>query len=415
MLHHMSSSEYLNYENTKFSKSKGVGVFGTDALETGIPADVWRFYIFYNRPEKSDAQFTWKDFQEKVNAELIGNLANLVNRTLTFLKKNYNGMVPSCGGSAAFNEQIRPYFDQITGHLERAELREAFRKTFFLSSLGNKAFQEAEPWKTVKNDPATTAPLLKDLVYLVRDLAILVSPYIPATSEKIATFLGNPDMSWSSLGRREDLTAIGKPVILFNRLENKTVEAFRQKFSGSQEERREREVTKEAVASLEEQFREAIELRVAKITAIKRHPEAEKLYIETIDLGDQERCIVSGLVPHYKEEELLNRNIILVANLKPSKLRGVKSMGMLLAADGPDEGGNKTVEVLFADHAAPGTRVVLRGDDAEKLGSPKQLKIDKFFAIPMTLSEGTVMVGETPLTIAGEAIKTSQVKFGEVG
>ena len=93
MLHHMSSSEYLNYEGGQFSKSKGVGVFGTDARDTGIPADVWRFYMFYNRPETSDYTFTWDDFQEKVNGELIGNLANLVNRTLTFLSRYYDGAV----------------------------------------------------------------------------------------------------------------------------------------------------------------------------------------------------------------------------------------------------------------------------------------------------------------------------------
>ncbi len=94
-LHHMSSTEYLNYEGGKFSKSKGVGVFGTDARETGIPADVWRFYVYYNRPEKSDALFTWKDFQEKVNAELIGNLGNLVNRTLAFVGRFYGGVLPA--------------------------------------------------------------------------------------------------------------------------------------------------------------------------------------------------------------------------------------------------------------------------------------------------------------------------------
>ena len=93
-LYHMSSTEYLNYEGGKFSKSKGVGVFGTDAKETGIPADVWRFYIYYNRPEKSDALFTWKDFQEKVNAELIGNFGNLVNRTLQFVTRFYGGTLP---------------------------------------------------------------------------------------------------------------------------------------------------------------------------------------------------------------------------------------------------------------------------------------------------------------------------------
>jgi len=426
MLHHMSSSEYLNYENTKFSKSKGVGVFGTDVLETGIPADVWRFYIFYNRPEKSDTQFLWKDFQEKVNSELIGNLANLVNRSFTFLSKNYNGEVPSCEGNPAFNELIQPYYREITEHLERAELRDGFRKAFLLSSLGNKAFQEAEPWKVIKTDPAAAAPLLKDLIYLVRDLAILVSPYIPGTSEKIASFLGNPDMTWAFLGRRDDLTSISQPEILFKRLEDDVVEAFRIKFSGTQTERKEKADNEAAAASaaktaaaeksLEDRFRESVDLRVAKITAIERHPEAEKLYIETLDAGEAEpRQIVSGLVPHYKEEELLGHNIILVSNLKPAKLRGVVSNGMLLAADGPDGGGNKCVDVLFADHAEPGTRVVLEGDNPESYGETGSLKVDRFFEIPLRVEAGSVKVGQTALSVAGRPLKASKVTAGDVG
>ena len=103
---HMNSTEFLNYEDGKFSKSKGVGVFGTDAKESGIPADAWRFYIFYNRPEKSDYQFTWKDFQEKYNAELIGNLGNLVNRTLLFVNKYYGGKIPDAPEDEALCKKI---------------------------------------------------------------------------------------------------------------------------------------------------------------------------------------------------------------------------------------------------------------------------------------------------------------------
>ena len=111
----MSSTEYLNYEGGKFSKSKGVGVFGTDAKETGIPADVWRFYIYYNRPERSDTLFTWKDFQEKVNAELIGNLGNLVNRTLQFVSRFYGGVLPEGKPDDAFWQEVRAAEAEIAG------------------------------------------------------------------------------------------------------------------------------------------------------------------------------------------------------------------------------------------------------------------------------------------------------------
>jgi methionyl-tRNA synthetase len=138
MLHHMSSTEYLNYEGGKFSKSRGVGVFGSDAMDTGIPADVWRFYIFYNRPEKSDAVFTWADFQEKVNGELIGNMGNLVNRTLSFITRYYDGKMPAGLSDPVLWETVTNYENVIAEKLERAELRDAFRDIFELSSYANK-------------------------------------------------------------------------------------------------------------------------------------------------------------------------------------------------------------------------------------------------------------------------------------
>jgi methionyl-tRNA synthetase len=195
MLHHMSSTEYLNYESGKFSKSKGVGVFGTDVMETGIAADIWRFYIFYNRPEKADALFTWKDFQEKVNGELIGNLGNLVNRTLAFVTRYYGGAIP--GGDiplspelSTFRERVKKMESEVTDKLERSELRDAFRTIFELSSYANKTFQDAEPWRKRTEDPPAAEALIRELCYLVRDIAVMLGPFMPASAGRIASFLG---------------------------------------------------------------------------------------------------------------------------------------------------------------------------------------------------------------------------------
>ncbi len=428
MLHHMSSTEYLNYESGKFSKSKGIGVFGTDARETGIPADVWRFYIFYNRPEKSDAVFTWKDFQEKTNSELIGNLANLVNRTLTFVERYFEGnlIAPQgtggCGADAEFWRTVRIYEEQIAENFERAELRDAFRKAFELSSFGNKVFQDGEPWKLRTSDPEKAKALLFDLVYLVRDLAILVYPFIPETSEKILGYLGFSDVSWDNLGKTEGITTVGKPEILFKPLEDPLIEELKTRYSGSQKERAGSQKEKEKVTmeehktesapvpSVEERFTSLVDLRVAKIVRIERHPKADKLYIETLDMGTEQRQIVSGLVPYYKEEELLGKHIIVVANLKPAKLRGVESYGMLLAAE---EG--ETVEVLFVPHAEPGDRVTL-ADNADRQAAPfQQIDIDTFFSVPLTVNSGTVFVGRTPLAVKGKHVTTNIVRNGKVG
>ncbi|MBN2551267.1 MAG: methionine--tRNA ligase [Spirochaetales bacterium] len=404
LLHSMSSSEYLNYESGKFSKSKGIGVFGTDAVESGIPADVWRFYLFYNRPEKADSQFTWKDFQEKVNGELIGNLANLVNRTLTFVDRYFQGRLPqpeteeAGGGSAAFWREVEQAEGEILDALERIELRDALRRILALSSVGNKRFQDEEPWKLVKADRGKTALLLRDLLYLIRDLAVLIHPYLPETADRIHSFLGTQGAGTGDLGVLSGIEAVGEPELLFRKLEDEEIESFKIKFSGGQ-----------AVESKNSQkFLARVDLRVARIVEVEKHPKADKLYIETVDLGGETRRIVSGLVPYYRPDELEGRNVLMVTNLKPARLRGVESRGMLLAADD-----GQTVEVLFADHARPGDEVGLAGLQGPEQ-PPVEIDIDEFFSIPIQVSSAQVMIDGVPMQCAGKTITTEKVKTGQV-
>lgn len=432
LLHHISSTEYLNYESGKFSKSKGIGVFGTDAKETSIPADVWRFYMFYNRPETSDYMFTWKDFQEKVNSELIGNLGNLVNRTLTFLHRYYQGRVPpapSTGGtegerSKRFWQEVKQQEEEIVRRFERVELRDAFRSIFALASYGNKAFQDGEPWKTRTQDPAGTGELIRNLVYLIRDLSLLIYPFLPETSTRIATFLGTEVKNLDQLGTLSGIEVVRQGEILFSRLEDSQIEELRARFAGSQKERQEREAIQEKKVLQEassgeqgkqiQQFLSSVTLVVAKIVNIQRHPQAEKLYIETVSTGTEELQIVSGLVPFYKEEELLGKHIILVKNLKPAKLRGVVSNGMLLAAEE-----NGVVEVLFAEEAVPGTRVLPVGVAIEDFPLEdrwpiKELTIDQFLSFPLRVKDHTVYIADQPLQASGKILKTVQVRNGNV-
>jgi methionyl-tRNA synthetase len=430
LLHHMSSTEYLNYESGKFSKSKGVGVFGTDARDTGIPADVWRFYIYYNRPEKSDALFTWADFQEKVNGELIGNIGNLVNRTLSFINRFYDSQVPAGTVLPDFAAEVSAAESRITDHLERAELRDGLREICALSSLGNRTFQAGEPWKSRKEKPQEAADLIRSLAYLIRDMGIMLAPYLPQTSERILAFFGISAPAWDTLGNFAGLDRVGTAQILFAKLEDDHITQLRTTFSGSQEQRRaaEQEARSEhteekAVEDMvptskeetdEEKLRELVDLRAARITAVERHPEADKLYIETIDIGDEEpRTIVSGLVPHYREEELLGRTVIVVYNLKPAKLRGVKSNGMLLAASRKTNAGEE-VEVLFADWAAPGERVRVDALDPPEEGV-KRINVDAFFSIPIRAEEYAVRVGNSQLSIGGRPLRTEKISDGDVG
>jgi methionyl-tRNA synthetase len=432
MLHHMSSTEYLNYEAGKFSKSKGIGVFGNDAMNTGIPADIWRFYVFWNRPETSDHTFTWADFQEKVNGELIGNLGNLVNRTLTFISRYYKGIIPDGTPDEAFWKEVTDREQETSKLLELADLRDAFRTIFSIADLANKRFQYEEPWKARIDNPQKASSLMRDLCYVLKDLAIMTYPYMPRTAEKLASFLGieigQGKLGWADLGLRGDLKRIEKHEVLFNRLEDELIASLRAQYSGSQKEREEmaeqnRKSEGQLPVSEEEDHNDRldqiIDLCVARIIKIERHPKADRLYIETLDDGSGlERVIVSGLVPFYREDELLGKNIIIVNNLKPAKLRGIESKGMLLAASTKTPEGNDIVEVLTAPKANPGERVLPEDIDMENPAEtvPKEsIDIETFLRIPMYAKDGYAWIKGQRLMAHGEPIRLEKVMDGKIG
>ena len=436
-LFHMSSTEYMNYEDGKFSKSRGVGVFGTDAVETGIPADAWRFYIFYNRPEKQDFQFTWKDFMEKMNSELIGNLGNLVNRTLLFVNRYFEGKIPDAPVDEELWAQVRDLEAKITENLEWANLKDAFRQCFEISDICNKKFQAAEPWKTRESDPAACAKLIHNLCYVIKDLMIMMNPYMPQYTQIVMGYLGKSiketqvgketkeGLDWSDLGNTTGLDKVGPTEVYFKPLDQKTMLAFREKFGGQKSAKVENKEEKKAKKSKSEPtvlpvdkqadfFNANIELTVAKILKVENNPEGEKLYIETLDDGSgTERIIQSGLRMYLKPEELLGKNIIVVSNLAPRTMRGVESRGMLLAGDYKD-GDKDCVEVLDVSWAKPGTKVVLEGSD---VNSTKKAEItgDDFFSVQIHAVNGTVEIAGKKLLACGKPITTTKALNSEIG
>ena len=429
MLHHMSSTEYLNYEGGKFSKSRGIGIFGNDVQETGIKADVWRFYMFYNRPEKQDFTFTWKDFQEKINKELIGNLSNLVNRTLTFVKRFYDGNLGEGALDQELKAQIIEKEKEITDSLERADERDALRAIFALSDIGNKAFQASEPWKLRNEDPERAKAILRTLVYLIRDLGVMVTPYMPSTGEKILAFVSSPSSTWNDCGTFTGELKVGEISLLFEKLEDKRVEELRERYSGSQKEREEKKAEEpskkekknkdegkmDESKSLLENWAEKVILKVSKIIECEKHPEGDKLYILKLDCGEEEpRQIVSSIVPYYKKEELMGRNIVLVSNLKPANFRGVKSYGMLLAASEEGDETHSTCELIFADELPVGTVLEYEGQgETEKITT--YLKADHFFALPMKTIDGYVTIDGKKIGKDGVYPRVHKYVNGNVG
>ena len=476
-LHHISSSEYLNYESGKFSKSKGIGVFGSDAKDSGIPADMWRFYIFYNRPEKNDALFTWKDFQERVNSELVGNLCNLINRTLTFVSRYYDGVIPQRDGMASAREDVRAVteglraaakysIEKITALLEEAELRDAFHELFALSSVANKAFQDGEPWKNREADPEKAEALLFELCYLIKDLLILMHPYMPEYADAVASFLGikiwsgnvfdwehpvqpRPEnaLAWDNLLERRGLERVQKPAIIFKTLENDAIAAYRERYAGSQKERaaqagkqaagkqaggeqggkkqqtagskNEKQKAKPEWADVppEKLFTDYISLKTAKILSVEKHPDADKLFVETIDDGSESgRVILSGLAPYFAPEELVGADIILAENLKPRKMRGIESKGMLLASHYTDADGTERVELVGMPGAAAGTPVTLEGAEATTppVQKPQAIDAELFFAVPFTVEDFRVCAAGKQLLVNGKPLVMKHVKSGTV-
>nr|WP_267505946.1 methionine--tRNA ligase [Borreliella garinii] len=386
ILNQLSSSEYLNYENLKFSKSEGTGIFGNDVITTGIPSDVWRFYIYYNRPEKSDFQFMWQDLMERVNTELIDNFSNLVNRVLTFQKKFFGDVIETIEIQNKFWKQIIPKYNKILNLFKKTELKSALKEILKISSLGNKIFQDNEPWKRKDSSPQETKELISNLIYLVRDLSILMMPFIPETSKKIQKFFGNSyQFSTKILGTKSGIKRIEFTEILFNKLDQKKINNLKLKYSG--------EKNMEEKEQPENLFREKVLLKVVKINKIERNPEAKNLFILKLDDGTNEnKQIVSSLEGYYTEEELLGKHIIIVDNLKPAKFRGIKSEGMLIAA----EDKNKNFKIIIVEDSIknpiPGERIILENDQNKDLICPPKIDINKFSKANIVAEDGELKI-----------------------
>jgi len=381
----LSVNEYLNYENTKFSKSRGTGVFLDDAMKTGIEPDVWRYYIMKNRPEQADTTFYWNDFQEKNNKELLANLGNFVNRTLTFLKREFEGKIPAIS-DAELSDADRKFFGEINAKIQKVtellddiQLKEGLQEIMLLSKQCNQYFQEQAPWVLAKTDRKRCGTVMNICANMTAKLAIIIEPYLPKTSQRIHTQLLLEGKKWADLNNNELLKeghSIGEVEVLFRKLEDKEIKAFQDQFCGKQEEKKNEEKNNEKKKTSNTSEASAAEFRVAQVLSVSDHPAADKLYILQISLGEERRQLVAGLRAHLKAEELMGKHVIIVANLKPAQLRGVESKGMLLAAEK-----NGKVVLLEAKKSEPGkkayTKITASGSGGTAQTS-KEITIQEF-------------------------------------
>ncbi|MEW5798778.1 MAG: methionine--tRNA ligase [Bacteroidota bacterium] len=340
------ANEFFNLEGEKFSKSRGHTIDLIDVLKR-YPVDLFRYTIATNLPENKDSDFYWKDFQAKTNNELADIFGNFINRTLTFVAKNFANVVPKLGMLSKRDKEMISYLQQspkaVADLIEQFKFRDATMEIMNVARAANKYFNDSEPWKTLKSDPEQCATTLNICLNVVRSLAILFSPVIPTTTEKVWRMLNVQSHikaeQWNNAGELllPDGHQLGQSEILFTKLEDSIIEQELAKLKTGGE-------TSPAVSANHSPLKPQItyddfakiDFRTARVIAAEPVPKSKKLLKLQIDLGFEQRQIVAGIAEKIAPEQLVGKTIIVVANLAPAKLMGVESNGMLLAtaADG---------------------------------------------------------------------------------
>lgn len=337
--------EFLNLEGDKISTSRNWAIWLHEYLQD-FPGkqDVLRYVLTANAPETKDNDFTWRDFQNRNNSELVAIFGNFVNRAVVLTHKYFDGTVPAAGtleeADKAALAEIADTCGRLTENLENFHFREALKEAMNIARTGNRYLQETEPWKVAKSDMARTATILNTALQICANLAIAFEPFLPFTAEKLSRMLGLTGLKWADLGRAGLIAAgstIGQPELLFEKIEDDTIQAQLDRLARIKEENK-LNSWKPAPQLPDVAFDDFLktDIRVGTVKECKRVPKADKLLQFLIDDGMGDRTIVSGIAKYYKPEDLVGKQVCFVANFAPRKLKGVESQGMILSAENPD-------------------------------------------------------------------------------
>ena len=358
------ANEFLNLEDDKISTSRNWAVW-LDEYLVDFPGkqDVLRYVLTANAPETKDNNFTWKDFQERNNSELVGIYGNFVNRALQLTKKYWDGVVPACGELQDIDRQTIAEFHDVKANVERMldafKFRDALKEAMNLARIGNKYIADCEPWKVAKTDMKRVETILNISLQLVANLAIAFEPFLPFSSARLRRMLNIKQFDWNQLGSTNLLEAghqLAEPELLFEKIEDSVIEYQLNKLEETKKANAEAAYkAKDIKPTIAFEDFEKIDMRMGLVKACEKVKKADKLLKFTIDDGSgQERTIVSGIAKHYKPEELVGRRVCFVANLAPRKLKGIESQGMILSAE--DFDGSLSVITTSAD-VKPGSQV----------------------------------------------------------
>ena len=336
------ANEFLNLEDDKISTSRNWAVWLHEYL-VDLPGkqDVLRYVLTANAPETKDNNFTWKDFQERNNSELVAVYGNFVNRALQLTKKYWNGVVPACGELQEVDKKAIAEFKDVKEKVEQFldvfKFREAQKEAMNLARIGNKYITECEPWKVWKTDPKRVETILNISLQLVANLAIAFEPFLPFSSEKLRKMINMPNFEWTQLGSTDLLKAgdqLGEPELLFEKIEDEVIDKQLQKLADTKKANEEASYKAEPVKP-EVSFEdfEKLDIRVGHILNCEKVKKSKKLLKFTIDDGTGiERTICSGIAAYYEPEDLIGKDVLFVANFAPRKMMGIESQGMILSA-----------------------------------------------------------------------------------
>ena len=340
------ANEFLNLENDKISTSRNWAVWLHEYLQD-FPGkqDVLRYTLCANAPETKDNNFTWKDFQDKNNNELVAIFGNFVNRTMVLTHKFFEGKVPAVTRTTDLEKQVieelKQFPERIGRSIENYRFREALAELMNLARLGNKYLTETEPWKLIKTDPEYTQTVLNISLQICANLAILCQPFVPFTAQKLSAMLHLDADKWNQAGNAELIssgTMLEKPELLFEKIEDAAIEAQLNKLM---ETKKQNELNAWQPAKIKENVAfddfGKVDIRVGTVLECVKVPKADKLLQFRIDDGMGGRTIVSGIAKYYPEpEKLVGMQVCFIANFEPRKLKGVVSEGMILSAEDKD-------------------------------------------------------------------------------
>ena len=336
------ANEFLNLENDKISTSRNWAVWLHEYL-VDFPGkqDVLRYVLTANAPETKDNNFTWKDFQDRNNNELVAVYGNFVNRALQLTKKYFNGIVPECGElqdvDRAAIEEFKDVKQKVEALLDTFKFRDAQKEAMNLARIGNKYITDCEPWHVAKTDMERVKTILNISLQLVANLEIAFEPFLPFSSAKLREMLNIKETDWAQLGSTELLKPghqLGTPALLFEKIEDDAINAQLQKLEDT---KKANEAASYVAAPVKENVDfdtfEKLDIRVGHIKDCQKVKKSKKLLQFTIDDGSgTDRTILSGIAAYYEPEQLIGKDVLFVANFAPRKMMGIESQGMILSA-----------------------------------------------------------------------------------